>query len=708
MTRRSTLRAFAAALAVSIVVIAPGGAQSPSSAPAFTIEQVMSAAFPSEIAAAPSGGTVAWIQNAEGVRNVWIAERPDYKGRALTSYDRDDGQALTDLTWMPDGRSLVYVRGAAANRAGDLPNPALLIDGGGQALWLVDVASGTSRKLADGAAPAVPSTGDLVAYLVRGQVWAVGTRADAEPARLFVTRGQASALRWSPDGSRLAFVSGRGDHAFVGVFDRASGTTMFLDPSVDRDAAPAWSPDGRRVAFVRERSERSWPFHPARSGEPWSIQVAEALTGVGRTVFQARPGKGSMFHALDGPHQLFWLGPDTLAFPWERDGWTHLYAVSVGTAGEPRALTSGGFEVEQAAPTADGRSLIVSTNQEDIDRRHLWRVGLDGPARRLTEGSFIEWAPAPLADGRGIAFLRAGATEPAHPAILVEGGQARALARSWPARFPLDKLVEPTAVAVTAADGLAVRAQLFLPRTEGQAARHPAVIFLHGGSRRQMLLGWHYRDYYHHTYAFNQYLAARGFVVLSLNYRSGIGYGLEFREAERYGATGASEFQDVVGAGLFLKAMPRVDPARIGLWGGSYGGYLTAMGLARASDLFAAGVDIHGVHDWNVAMANFAPDYDPALYPDTRRLAFDSSPMASLDSWRSPVLVVHGDDDRNVPFSETVDLVQALRKRGVEVEQLVFPDEVHGFLLHRNWLAAFEAGAEFLERRLGRRPATSP
>ena len=154
---------------------------------------------------------------------------------------------------------------------------------------------------------------------------------------------------------------------------------------------------------------------------------------------------------------------------------------------------------------------------------------------------------------------------------------------------------------------------------------------------------------------------------------------------------------------MYLRGRPDVDPESIGLWGGSYGGYLTALGLARASDLFAAGVDLHGVHDWNIVIRNFAPSYDATSREEVARLAFQSSPMAFLDGWRSPVLLIHGDDDRNVPFSETVDIVGSLREQGVEFEQLIFPDEVHGFLLHRNWLAAYRATADFFDRHLKRR-----
>src|SRR5262249_59228799 len=134
-------------------------------------------------------------------------------------------------------------------------------------------------------------------------------------------------------------------------------------------------------------------------------------------------------------------------------------------------------------------------------------------------------------------------------------------------------------------------------------------------SRRQMLPGWHYNYSYRNSYAFNQYLTSRGYVVLSVNYRSGIGYGTEFREALDYGAVGASEYRDVEGAGLYLRGRSDVLPGSIALWGGSYGGYLTALRLARASNLFAAGVGFHGVHDWNGVITHFQPASQPQNPP---------------------------------------------------------------------------------------------
>ncbi len=291
--------------------------------------------------------------------------------------------------------------------------------------------------------------------------------------------------------------------------------------------------------------------------------------------------------------------------------------------------------------------------------------------------------------------------------LRTKDGNLRPLApETIPSDFPASQLIKPSPVVITAADGLQIHGQLFLPRTDQSAGRHPALVFFHGGSRRQMLLGFHYMGYYSNAYALNQYFASRGYVVLSVNYRSGIGYGLNFREAVNYGVRGASEFNDVTGAGLFLKNRADVDPRRIGVWGGSYGGYLTAMALARASDLFAAGVDFHGVHDWSTLRGGSGAPVsgDPEVQREQQeaaRLAFECSPMASVKTWRSPVLLIHGDDDRNVNFSQTETLVTALREQHVDFEELIFPNEIHDFLRHQHWVEAYKAAAEFFGRKLG-------
>jgi dipeptidyl aminopeptidase/acylaminoacyl peptidase len=261
------------------------------------------------------------------------------------------------------------------------------------------------------------------------------------------------------------------------------------------------------------------------------------------------------------------------------------------------------------------------------------------------------------------------------------------------ADFPTAHLVTPQAVTFPSTDGLPLHAQIFLPPNRPAGTRFPAAVFFHGGSRRQMMLGWHPMFYYSNAYALNQYLANSGYVVLTVNYRGGIGYGLEFREALGYGASGGTEFNDVKAAGQYLQSRTDVDGGRIGAWGGSYGGYLTAMALARASDIYKAGSDFSGVHDWAIELdiPPTAPDY---------KTAFDSSPIAFVDTWRSPVLLIHGDDDHEVKFKNTVMLADALRRRKVEVEELIFPDEGHDFLLYRTWRDAYTATVRFLDQKL--------
>ena len=357
--------------------------------------------------------------------------------------------------------------------------------------------------------------------------------------------------------------------------------------------------------------------------------------------------------------------------------------------------------VLSAAP--DARSLVYASNEGDIDRRHIWKVALDGSSKpaAITSGKGIEWNPVIAGDQGTIVLLHSDARLPARAAAF-DGHELRDLApQVIPPGFPSASLVEPTQVILHAADGTPVHAQLFVPTGAKTGARHPAAIFFHGGSRRQMLLGWHYMYYYANAYAMNQFLANQGYVVLSVNYRSGIGYGLDFREALKYGAAGGSEYQDVVAAGKYMRGRADVDPKRVGLWGGSYGGYLTAMGLSHNSDMFAAGVDLHGVHDWNSEIPNFVPAYDSLHYATESAIAYRSSPMAAIAGWRSPVLLIQGDDDRNVPFAETITLAYELRKRGVPIEELVFPDEVHDFLLWRNWVSAYRAAEDFFRRRMG-------
>src|SRR5665213_446562 len=600
----------------------------------FTVEQVLSAPFPSEMVAAPGGGAVAWLLNERGARNVWYAAAPGFKGVALTSWTEDDGQDLGQLHFTADGKSVVFVRGGDLEFLGRSdPNPAADPAGVEQAIWIVSPGE-KPRKIGPGHSPATAPRGGRLAFLRGGQVWTAPLNGSAQPTQLIHARAGASAeeLTWSPDGVKLAFVSNRGNHSFLAVYDFGSKAMTYMDPSVDHDSNPAWSPDGKQLVFLRVLQTGGGRGNARSSSEPWTIRVANVADGSGRQIWRADPGPGSVFHATVAENQLCWCAGDRIVFPWEKDGWEHLY--SIAAAGGPATgLTPGAFEVEHVAFSEDGKEAIFSSNENDIDRCHIWRVGVSaGPARQVTFGEGLEWEP--VAAGNAVAYLHSDARRPARAAIRMGTAEQDLAPDSVPADFPVDSLVAPKQVIYSSPDGLSIHGQLFLPAALKAGEKRPALIFMHGGSRRQMLLGWHYMDYYNNSYGMNQFLANRGYIVLSINYRSGIGYGLNFREAVNYGASGASEFNDVEGAGLYLRGREDVDSSRIGLWGGSYGGFLTAMGLSRASDLFKAGVDFHGVHDWNAERPLSGPLDGTAEIEaerkDAAHRAFDSSPLASM------------------------------------------------------------------------------
>jgi dipeptidyl aminopeptidase/acylaminoacyl peptidase len=301
-------------------------------------------------------------------------------------------------------------------------------------------------------------------------------------------------------------------------------------------------------------------------------------------------------------------------------------------------------------------------------------------------------------------MISAGAKRPPVPAVVpTSGGNLRLLGEDRiPADYPAAALVVPNKVVFRAPDGTVIHGQLF--RRADLKGKHPGVVFVHGGPPRQMLLGWHYMDYYSNAYAVNQYLASRGYVVLSVNYRLGIGYGHDFHHPPNAGASGASEYQDVLAGGRYLAGLPDVDPRRVGIWGGSYGGFLTAMALSHNSDVFATGVDLHGVHDWaSQSRGRFSPPawrYEQGDLDSARAVAWRSSPVSAIGTWKSPVLLIQGDDDRNVYFSETVDLARRLDAAGVTHEVLVIPDEIHGFLRHQSWVTADSATVAWFGKQL--------
>lgn len=682
----------------------------------FTLEQIMSAPFSSELTAAANAPRAAWVFNIQGERNVWVADAPKFEARQATHYRGDDGQEISSLRVSPDGKTVVYARGSALSRESHVANPTSEIKEPKQQVWAADVESGKTRLLGDMGCEQegcediqVSPDGQWAVWSTKHHLWLAPVTGDKPARQLTELRGDEIEPQWSPDGKHIVFVSDRHDHSFIAIYDFSPEQVRYIAPSTEQDMAPQWSPDGSRIAFIRVAGqENHLPLIPVRP-RPWALWIADAAAGTAHQIWHSNlEMNGSLPHFARESLKFAAVGPTRIIFASEHDGHNHLYSISVNGGGIA-PLSPGAYDVEDVALTPDKRAVLYTSNEGDIDRRHIWQVNAWGrdpgfgsvapqQAKQYAKGNTIEWNPVMLSDGKTIVCLGSSGTSPAMPYYITDKGREMIGANVLPKDFPSAQLVEPQQVTFQSEDGLEIHGQLFVPRNH--TAPGPALIFVHGGPPRQMLLGFHYMYYYHNAYAENQYLASLGYVVLSVNYRLGIMYGRAFREPPNSSWRGASEYKDVQAGAKYLQGLPYVDAKRIGIWGGSYGGFLTAMALSRNSDIFAAGVDFHGVHDWSSFLGNRmqggqdAPDAKEAM-----KLAYDSSPVATVSKWKSPVLLIHGDDDRNVPFQQTTDLVQRLREQHVDFEEVILPDEIHDFLLWKTWIRGYQATADFFNRQ---------
>jgi dipeptidyl aminopeptidase/acylaminoacyl peptidase len=686
------------------------GAATP--AGALSVSSLLEIRFPSRAVWSPAGERIAWVWDRGGVQNLFVVGAGGGTPRALTDY----AEGMVDaIFWSGDGRLLFF------SRQGDLWQVAP--EGGEpRAVWTTPEGEGDFS---------LSPEGGRVAFARAGDLW-VRSLADGREIRLTTTEAGESGPVWSPDGKRIAFTfssaTARQDVfdyvgaklAFrrfertlpdVGVVSASGGPVVVVAASAAAESTPRWV-DPNQLSLQRVSTDY-------RTRE---VLLADATRGETRVLHRDFDEKWWSIDYL-GPEPT--PSPDGrfVAFLSDRDGWDHLYVVPAA-GGALHQITRGEFEVGRPAWSPDGSRIAFDTNEGHPGQRHLAvaEIGAN-PSRakivRLSSGRgthtqptdrygfilerpFGGWSP----DGRRLLYHHTDPREPGDLLVVEATGAGTAppyrLTDSVPTSFDRSGLVEPELVRYRASDGAEVPAYLFLPRGLDRSRRHPAIVWIHGDGIAQNYDGWHIRRDYAVYYSFHQYLVQKGYVVLAPDYRGSVGYGREWRRAP-YRDVGGRDFQDVADSIPYLSSLGFVDLERVGVWGLSYGGFFTLQALTLTPDLFRCGVNVAGVQDyrywyrdpggrWIVSRMG-SPEENPDAY-------LRAAPIERVDRIRRPLLVLHGTADVNVPFLESVRLVDALTRADKEVDFMMYPGEFHYFHRQHVLRDAWQRVERFFDRHL--------
>ncbi len=602
-----------------------------------TLEDLLSVGTLGPVALSPDGTTFAMVREAQ------IVLMPSGGGWPVTLTSTAGAKA--GLSWSPDGRMIAY-----ASQGG---------------IWVAPAAGGPPRRLTSGAA------------------------GPGDPRRA----GDQSP-QWSPRGKWILFETGRRGNLDLMVVSEDGMSTDYLTVTPGDESAGAWSPDGRHVSYTEVTHEyfsgklKVLAFDPETgraNGTPVELHTAPTDRGGGWSIPKAA-------WSPDGR----WL-----AVVLQHTGWDKVYLIPSG-GGKLQALTRGEYDDKAPVFSPDGKWLAVVSSRKNLMEENIWIAPVDGSTpRRLidTAAPGVESGPQWSPDGSKIYFLRSGPVESANLLVASAAGQAKpeSLTRTLPKNFESAGLQMPEEVHYRSKDGLDIAALLYRPRNYQPRRRYPAVLWIHGGPEGQDNFRWD---------AWAQYLAQEGYVVLRPNYRGSSGYGEKFRNLN-VEDSGGGEMDDVAAGAEYLVAQGLADRSRLGIGGGSHGGTMVAYAVTKYPDSFRAAIELYGVVDratynersnrhaafrWQMKMGG-APAEKPAVYRK-------ADILLDVDKIQAPLLIMHGEQDPQVPPYESAQFVRALKERGKVYFYFTYPGEGHGFTQREHRLDAWKKQLAFLQKYL--------
>jgi dipeptidyl aminopeptidase/acylaminoacyl peptidase len=611
-----------------------------------------------------------------------IASKPDARVEKNLSIEKlYMTRQVGGATWSPDAKTVAFISNLSGRN-----NLWLVASDGG---WPMQLTVSNERQTS----PTWSPDGKWIAYMSDydgDEQWDIFLVSPKTGQVLNLTNTREIAEQdpaWSPDGRYLAYmVKPKTSSVFeIDVYDTVLRDVKHLTTGTAKDrmnVAPIWSPDGKFIVYTQEQAKGT-------DSNVFAVDVASAQSTL------LTPHDGDKIYVAndvspDGKHVLMTSNAG--------NGYDNVGLFEIATK-KIHWLTEDKWEIQGASFSPDGKSLLYTANLDGNLEIYAYPIIADGKAHALPIPTGLNWptgGPSPFTrDGSRLLYTHTGPTAPGDLWVYsLADSTSHQLTHSLVGGVRAEDMVEPYLIHYPSKDGKwTISAFVYVPYNLPRNGEHPAIVYVHGGPMAQTM----------NTFSrFVQYMANQGYLVIAPNYRGSTGYGKEFRQANLFDM-GGGDLQDVLAAADWIQQTGYVDPKKLILMGGSYGGYMTMMGVTKAPEMWAAGVPIVPFVNWFTEIQNEDPvlqQSDLATMGDlvkNKALYEDRSPINFVNQIKAPLYLLAGGNDPRCPKEESQQVVDAVKKRGGVVEYKVYENEGHGFAKVENQIDAYKRVADFLK-----------